>query len=269
MKSSRTRPECPVRTLRILLPLVAVLLAAQSCRTAPPVKAVTKYGIVRAYAQEDAERVAEHLGFGPAIRQLLDSQREGRLEVWVVPDDPNPEYGSCSRRRIEVERSAGVYVLLHELVHWYVHDSPYEDMPLFIEEGLANYLPGERMGVSEKVLEKLPPSSRLIVPANSLDADAREWEELPDDVQMRLIRLGYDVVAGLGMERLRELAARHASPWEYIEEAGIEWSVVVTDESSGEEGASPGAADEAGGNGGLRDASQEGAERPRPEGIRR
>ena len=208
---------------RILFGL-AVLLTT-SCVVPPPVRIETEHGVVRAASRADAESVAEALTAAPELRVLLEAVREDLPEVWVVDRDIGGSLGVYRGKRIDLE-SAGDFVpvvVAHELVHWYIEGSPFDGIPYFVEEGLADYLSLELVGIAHgRELENLALGS-LTVTRPGLDADRRGWHELPEAESQALARLGFEVVSRVGLPRLRALADRGAPGWDYLEASRLEF----------------------------------------------
>ncbi len=203
---------------------VLVLLLSIACVSRPPVKLETEHGIVRAASLEDAERVAEALELGLEVRAPLLAQRDEPPVIWVVDHDLGGVRGKCFENRIELA-SAGEFVrvvVAHELVHWYIDGSPFDGMPQFVEEGLADYLSLELSGLVDARSRENQAIGALTVTRAGLDADVRAFLDLPREESRPLVRSGFEVVSKLGLERLRELAEAGAGPWDYLDAAGLE-----------------------------------------------
>jgi hypothetical protein len=113
------------------------------------------------------------------------------------------------------------FFVAHELVHWYVVDSPFAGMPLFLEEGLADWIACDVTGHLEaRIVESHLIGSVEIQPSH-LYVDAAGWCELSSPVVEDLTRAGFDLIRRLGMERVRELALQGASADVYLREAGV------------------------------------------------
>lgn len=176
--------------------------------------------------------MADALAFGPRVRATLCSTRTDPPEVWVVERDLGEARGTCFERHIEVIPSAVEYHLAHELVHWYVPGSPYDELPHFVEEGLADFVALELLGLTEARKEEHRRIGDLTVRADGLNADDRTWSELPADEERMLTRLGFEVVSRVGLDRLRTLAADRAGPLTYLEAAGLEGRVASSQAAS-------------------------------------
>ena len=212
--------------MRSAIAVVALLLAG--CALPPPVRLETEHGVVRAQNRDEAERVASTLRLAPEIRLALASDRDDRIVVWAVDtsaESPRNALGICYERRIDLMREAIPHtrtILAHELVHWYVRESPYAGMPYFVEEGLADWLATGIGGLRPARDEELQRMGSVTVTLQHLAYDYDGYCTLSLEQARAIGRLGYHVVSRIGLERLRELAESCAEPVDYLDAAGLE-----------------------------------------------
>jgi hypothetical protein len=87
----------------------------------------------------------------PLVRETLESTRTD-LPILVLEDAatlPSGARASCHQDHIVLAREAQDefdFFVAHELVHWYIDESPYAGLPHFIEEGLADWIACDLMG---------------------------------------------------------------------------------------------------------------------------
>ncbi len=210
------------------LPALALLipLAAVSCRSLEPIPL-------------DPALVEE-------VRTALGARTEELPAVKAVPTPYYRGYAAVTRGDeilvAETGRRDLEDTLAHELVHFYLPDSPLRDLPGFLEEGLALWLGGELSGRGRERFEEVadrhaPRGWREIdgpeppVGFFSFTIDPEQLylskEDFFDDDQVMQIQrreladLGFVIVHELGLERLRALAAEGADPLEYMRQAGL------------------------------------------------
>lgn len=201
---------------------ICVLLACAlvACTTASPRGVIdTPYGRVRAADVHTAQRVAEALGLTQRVRSFLDSERADLPEIWVVDRlAGGSRYGICFAKRIELFRAAFVHVdyyVAHELVHWYAHDSPFARLPVFVEEGLADYIALRLTGLHDARVSEHRRMGGVSFPPDMLHADKESWGSWSFEDCEAATRLGFEVVSVLGLEGLLEFLGRGASALDY------------------------------------------------------
>ena len=181
---------------------------------------------MRAYDPENLERftAAFEESVGP-VKEMLDSWREDELEVWVH-DTPQLFFGAIAANldgRIEMglaTAEAPRYYAIHELVHWFGGtDSPYENLPSYVEEGLADWIGLELTDRIEMRDAQHMRMGTIAVQEADILAEGAEYYGLPDEDAEATGRLGYEVVKALGLERLRQMAKANASPIDYLNAA--------------------------------------------------
>jgi hypothetical protein len=205
--------------MRKQISIVALALTS-ACASVPPVTVSTEHGLVRASTGEQVVRVAEALAAAPRVRDTLHSIRIDLPELWVVEHDRSA-IGSYNGSRIELKPQAGDYHVLHELVHWYVHGSPFDGMPQFLEEGLCDFVALQVLGLVSARQREHVAIGELTVSFDSLSMRARRFLGLSVQTRIDLTRVGFEVVSRLGLDRLQVLAAAQADPWSYLREAGL------------------------------------------------
>jgi hypothetical protein len=161
------------------------------------------------------------------VRTALDSTRAEAPRL-VLDDEPTTPGGAravCRDNHIRVmgkgqELSLDYYVA-HELVHWYIDDSPYAGLPSFLEEGVADWIACDLTGVLDARIEESARIGSLSINPRHLSLDAEEFIQLPRETTSDLTRAGFDIVRRLGLPRLRELLQDDAAPLDYLRAAGI------------------------------------------------
>jgi hypothetical protein len=206
--------------------LVLLTVGCVSAPTLPSVVLETDHGHVRAPSGRAAAAVGEMLRHAPEIRQRLDSRRVDKPVVWLLASPrahSNGSVGVCGPDRIQLGSDALDdlrTVLVHELVHWYAEDSPFADLPHFIEEGLANYLALEYERVAEGLGADFTLTGTYEISLSEFSMTGFEARSLPLEKNLELRDVGCCVVSALGLDRVRELAAGGAAPQDYLVEAG-------------------------------------------------
>lgn len=212
----------------LLCSMVCSLLAI-GCATPhplPPVVLETEHGLIRAQSHFTAETVAEMLEQSPEIKERLESTRADLPQVWLLASARahlNGALGACGPDRIQLGFDALLDlqgVLMHELVHWYVLDSPFAGLPHFIEEGLADYLAVEMTSVATGLGADFTLSASYKVSIREFSMTGAEARSLPMERYIELCEVGACVVSLLGLERVRELAAANAEPVSYLAAMG-------------------------------------------------
>jgi len=212
--------------MRLALALVLLASGCASVSTRPPVVLESEHGVVRAQSQFTAETVGRVLEQGPAIKQRLASTRTDKPQVWVLASaraHSNGAFGACGTDRIQLGYDALVdlrTILVHELVHWYAEESPFADLPHFIEEGLADYLALESTRVANGLSADFTLTGTFDISVREFSMTNLEARSLPVERNRELRDVGCCVVSHLGLDRVRELAAGNAQPADYLAEAG-------------------------------------------------
>ena len=160
------------------------------------------------------------------VKTALDSTRAEapRLVLGEEPTLPGGARAICYENYIVIMgkgREALDYYLAHELVHWYIDDSPYAGLPHFIEEGLADWISCEVTGVLEARITEAAQIGTLSIDPRHLLLEAEAFMQLPYDASVGLTRAGFDIVRRLGMDELRGLAQDDAAPLDYLDAAGV------------------------------------------------
>jgi hypothetical protein len=162
----------------------------------------------------------------PQVQATLGSTRADlpRLVLDDAPTLPNGARAICYEDRIVLAaegQAAFDFYVAHELVHWYIDDSPYAGLPHFIEEGLADWISCDLTGVLEdRIVESIAIETMSIDPRH-LDVTAAGWSLLSRDERESLTRAGFDLVRRLGLSELRELREARVSARGYLHAAGI------------------------------------------------
>ena len=162
-----------------------------------------------------------------AVKTRLESTRAKapRLVLDDEPTGPGGARGVCYDNHIRVMgegQGLGLnYYIAHELVHWYTHDSPYEGLPLFIEEGLADWIACDLTGGLNSRIAENEQIGTLSIDPRHLWLDNAEFRQLPRDEYVDLTRAGFEIVRRLGLPRLRELLRDNAAPFDYLRAAGV------------------------------------------------
>ncbi len=165
----------------------------------------------------------------PFIQQVKTVLGSSRAEVprLVFVDEPTMPGGAravCYTDRIVIMgkgREFIDYYVAHELVHWYIDDSPYAGLPHFIEEGLADWIACDLTGVLEARIVEAAQIGTLAIDPRHLPLEAEEFMNLPYDASVDLTRAGFDLIRRLGLEKLRELLRDNAVPIDYLHAAGV------------------------------------------------
>lgn len=192
--------------------------------TLPPIVLETEFGEVRAHSRFTAEAVGHVLEHAPELAERLDSTRADQPTVWLLASaraHPNGAFAACGTDRIQLGNDALLDlpgILVHELVHWYARESPYDGLPHFIEEGLAEYLALELTRVANGHDAESSLSGSFSVSIREFSMTGREARSLPPEKIVSLRDVGCLVVSGLGLERVRELHAEGAEPAVYLAE---------------------------------------------------
>jgi hypothetical protein len=190
-----------------------------SCATVvvptPPVVVHTTEGDVRAYTQEDAQRIADLLvELAPKVRAVLVEARAEPAEVIVLDRDIGLGNACNYDNQILMSpaaRKSERLMLAHELVHWQI-DGVWRELPHTAQEGLADRIafdlcPNEQVSRGLQFLFVL----RCIAvrdPIEALSVSEREWSDLHDEERKdSLYTIGFFVVTRIGIEPLRALCA--------------------------------------------------------------
>ena len=214
--------------------LIILLMLCVGCRAAPPLVSQSADGTVRAYDEEKLELYsAAFVEFAARVKELLESWREDELEIWVQDTQRVFDQARAANvyGRIElglVTLDGARYFMVHELVHWYGGtDSPYADLPCYVEEGLADWIGGEFTNRTRFREAEHLQMGKLIVSENDLNASGDDFHYLPDDRGEAVGRLGFEVVRALGLDRLKRMAGDGAEPMDYLN-AALESSSRIT-----------------------------------------
>jgi len=160
------------------------------------------------------------------VQATLGSTRADlpRLVLEDAPTLPNGARAICYEDRIVLAGEGQAeydFFLAHELVHWYIDDSPYAGLPHFIEEGLADWISCDVTGVlRERIVESIAIGTLSIDPRH-LDVTAAGWSCLSLDEREGLTRAGFDLVRRLGLAGIRELALQNGDSGVYLQRAGV------------------------------------------------
>ena len=224
------------------IPLLLSLALAASC-VSPRYALETEYGVVRGDDEARVAIVSGELGMATAVRERLSSTREGPVEVLLLRServDTGAFAGLLSDGRIVLGEDAFVplraefgvpmridltrygdprYYVAHELAHWLLRESPYEGVPTFVEEGLADTVALELLGHLEARHAELVDAEPRPLPRSAILASREEY--LHDDSSMQASLLGTEVVRRLGFDEIRRLRARDADPFEYVNAAKV------------------------------------------------
>jgi hypothetical protein len=162
-----------------------------------------------------------------AVKTRLDSTRANAPRL-VLRDEPTTLSGApavCYDNHIAImgkgQGGAFHFCLAHELVHWYTNDSPYEGLPVFIEEGLADWIACDLTGGLNSRIAENEQIGTLSIDPRHLWLDNAEFIQLPRDETADLGRAGFEIVRRLGLPRLRELLQDDAEPLDYLRAAGM------------------------------------------------
>ncbi len=222
--------------LRTSLGAFCAFLAA-ACATGPYVFTVPDHappdfsvsneiGEARAYEPKLAERVLECMAVAPRIREILDSDRTDPPSVWLLELDMVDEGGPlavCVADRVMIGRNGRPqleYVVAHELVHWYVVDSPYAPIPISVEEGLAEYVSFTVLGRTAELDSDLTTTGTFSVPGSAFYPGEEHWYALTLEEGQRARKAMYSIVRVLGLEGVRALAEDGADePMDYVDAA--------------------------------------------------
>jgi len=159
------------------------------------------------------------------VKTALDSTRAEapRLVLDDAPTLPSGARAICYENYIVITRDGQDsfdYYLAHELVHWYVGESPYAGLPHFIEEGL-DWIACDVTGVLEYRIAESSQIGSLSIDPRHLSIEAEAFMQLPRDPTVDLTHAGFDIVRRLGMDELRELGQDDAAPLDYLDAAGV------------------------------------------------
>jgi len=219
------------------LSTVLVLLVLAGC-AGPTMYIVRPEGTVWGWKRESAERVAEVMPIAERVRQRLDSRREGGVVVHVYePGARTLGIDSAPyATQIEINPPAMndiAYWLGRGATHWYVVDSPYEGLPLWVEVGLGDWIGLEYYGLQHARRQEIEAHGPIAFDEKSLVADRLDWESLFADEVIGLTYLGFSVVDRLGLEEVARLATAGADSHAYLRAARIDVEAnVCTDEPS-------------------------------------
>ena len=145
----------------------------------------------------------------------------------VLPDEarlPDGAFAICYENYIAVMgdgRENLEFYVTHELVHWYIDESAYAGLPHFIEEGLADWIACERVGLLDARISEMQRIGTLEIYPQYLGLDYPEWSRIPEDQQQALGRAGFDIVLRLGRDGLIEQLEAGAVPLDYLYAAGV------------------------------------------------
>ena len=162
----------------------------------------------------------------PLVRETLESTHTD-LPILVLEDDatlPSGARASCHQDHIVLAREAQDefdFFVAHELVHWYIDESPYAGLPHFIEEGLADWIACDLMGGLEGRIAQNIEIGTMSVDPRRLAVTGAGWSYLSREERQSLTRAGFDLVRRLGFEKLRVLLRENASPMDYLRAAGV------------------------------------------------
>jgi hypothetical protein len=129
------------------------------------------------------------------------------------------------------------FCLAHELAHWFTPESPFDGLPPYVLEGLADFVALRIRGYPDARHKENLLIGTISVPTADLLATGKAWQALPTDRSLAASRIGSEVVVQLGLERLKQLAAAHAHPLDYVSEASKvsdEWSWKSQDAEGGQ-----------------------------------
>lgn len=203
--------------MRFSLVLLAALAA--SCTSLPEFRHDGTEGTVLADSPSLAANVAAALDeLAPLAKRYLGSAQDDPITVHVVEMRP---FGACvyddpdrtQLKRIELNRDVATdhqrrFILYHELIHWYGQGTWIDALPLYLEEGVADYLSCERIGTVE-----IRHAEKALPPGTSLDLGwlhtftPYEWQKA-DAEQIEFVRrAGAEIVYRIGIPRLRDAAS--------------------------------------------------------------
>lgn len=228
--------------------LLWAAVTSLGCATTPPHTVGSPHGLARGFNLQAARAFADALDVAPAVRELLQSQRDEPVEVWAVSTrrSARSAYGTTYPHRIDMGCDAldsPRFYLAHELAHWYARDSPFAGLPAFLEEGLADWVAQAVLGKPDARHLQTWSMGSISIPSEDLFASRRNWRDLSLERSDAAMRLGYEVVRELGLETIAEMAASGAGPLDYVNAAaeGTTLSVSITSPDSSEpvEGGSP------------------------------
>ena len=198
---------------------LALLVAlAASCASLPEFRHDGTAGTVLAHSPSTAANVSAALDeLAPQVKSYLGSSSTDPLAVHVVEmdtfgtcvyDDPEREHPLWIqiRRDVPTEKQRRFF-LYHELVHWFGQDTWIRNLPLYLEEGVADYLACETIDAVEvrRVEKALAPGTTLDL-AELHTVTSREWQKADAARVDFLYRAGIEVVYRIGIPRLREAA---------------------------------------------------------------
>jgi hypothetical protein len=161
------------------------------------------------------------------VRTALSSTRAEapRLVLGEDATMPNGAVAICYENYIVVMGDgldALDYYIAHELVHWYIDDSPYAGLPHFLEEGFADWIACDLTGTLDARRAETSQLGSLSINPRHLALDVEGWRRLPASDCDKLTRAGFDLVHRLGLEQLRELARAGSTPDDYLRVAGVQ-----------------------------------------------
>ena len=203
--------------MRFPRPLLAVFVA--SCTTVPKFRYDGTEGTVLADSPSVAANVAAALDeLVPIVRSYLGSPEDTPVTVYVVKrDSPGSciydDLGRTQPAHIELNRELDTekrrrFALYHELVHWFGQDTWVGNLPLYLEEGVADYLACTSIDAVElrHVEKPLPPGTTLnLTQLHSITP--REWQKASPEQVDFMYRAGFAVVYRIGIPRLRDAAS--------------------------------------------------------------
>jgi hypothetical protein len=184
-------------------------------------------GSVWGWSRESAERVAEALPVAERVRQRLGSTREGGVVIHVLAhqDPSDNSYGGCSDVRISLNPSALSnieFALAHECAHWYAVGSPFDGMPLWMEEGLADWISCEVVGALEFRRLEIQGIGKFRTNSTLFLAGRTRWQTMSVDEIRTLTFLGFMVVDTIGLEEVARLARERSETNDYLRAARLE-----------------------------------------------
>lgn len=192
----------------------SLIVFIASCASAPEFCHVGTEGIVLADSSSIAANVSAHLDeLAPIVKNYLGSSKATPISILVVNRDTRGAYISGEHSRIEIRRDIATeqqkrFILYHELVHWYGDGTWIDSLPLYVEEGVADYLSCERIGALEA-----RSTEKALAPGTTLDLNwlhtvtPHEWQKADAAQTEFMRRAGFAVVYRIGIPRLREAAS--------------------------------------------------------------
>jgi len=204
------------RTLSIVT--VALVLA---CCVGPTKFVDRPEGTIWGWDPAAATRLAEALPLAELVRDRLGSKRVRRVEVHLTRPGERGfgSHGTCFSSHIEITpRGMRVheYVLAHEACHWYIAGSRFDGLPLWVEEGLCDWIAYDVLGLLEGRRMELEDDVTSAIHLEHLHYDAVGWDRLTGRETDALYALGFRVVDRLGLERLAELNENGATSMDYL-----------------------------------------------------